>query len=86
MSGERPPRAPRSNLREGLYGARRIDAFAITPAAKEGEKDWWTRIGAAFANRDGSISISLRSLPCSAGGEARIVLREHTERETEGAE
>jgi hypothetical protein len=33
---------------------------------KRGESSFWTRIGAAFENRDGSLNIKLDFLPTSA--------------------
>jgi len=41
---------------------RRLGVFAI-PESKNGEKTFWTRIGVAFTNRDGSIAILLDALP-----------------------
>jgi len=37
---------------------------------KRGGKNFWTRIGAAFVNSDGSINVKLESLPVS--GEMQI--------------
>jgi hypothetical protein len=40
------------------------------------DKSYWTRIGAAFRNRDGSINVVLSALPVGAAdGQARIQLR-----------
>lgn len=36
--------------------------FAIT---ERGEKSYWTRIGVAYVNRDGSITCKLDALPVS---------------------
>ena len=47
-------------------------AWAVTPSTKEGGKDFWTRIGAEFANRDGSTTIQLNAYPTNA----RILMRE----------
>lgn len=39
---------------------------------KEGEKDYWTRIGAAFAHKDGEgLNLILQALPVNG----RLVLR-----------
>lgn len=43
-------------------GARRLAVYAI-PESKDGEKRYWPRIGAAFPNRDGSITLILDALP-----------------------
>jgi hypothetical protein len=40
------------------------------------DKSYWTRIGAAFRNRDGSINVVLSALPIGGrDGEARMQLR-----------
>lgn len=36
--------------------------YAIT---ERGEKSYWTRIGVAYTNRDGSITVKLDALPIS---------------------
>jgi len=32
---------------------------------KEGEKSFWTRVGVAYVNRDGSLTLKLDALPVS---------------------
>lgn len=44
-------------------GTRRLAVYAI-PESKDGEKRYWPKIGIAFANRDGSITLLLDALPC----------------------
>jgi hypothetical protein len=40
------------------------------------DKSYWTKIGAAFRNRDGSINVVLSALPVGAAdGQARVQLR-----------
>jgi hypothetical protein len=40
------------------------------------DKSYWTRVGAAFRNRDGSINVVLSALPVGgADGQARVQLR-----------
>jgi hypothetical protein len=40
------------------------------------DKSYWTRIGAAFRNRDGSINVVLSALPVGGvDGQARVQLR-----------
>ena len=52
--------------------ATRISYKAYSVAKREGDKDFWTDIGAAFAHRDGDgYSIVLNALPM----DGRIVLR-----------
>ncbi len=41
---------------------RRLAVYAI-PESKDGEKTFWPKIGAAFTNRDGSITLLLDALP-----------------------
>ena len=36
--------------------------FAIT---ERGEKSYWTRVGVAYTNRDGSLTLKLGALPVS---------------------
>ena len=48
--------------------------FAIT---ERGEKSFWTKIGAAFTNKDGSITVQLDALPVSG----RLQIREQEDRE-----
>jgi hypothetical protein len=43
-------------------GGRRLAVYAV-PESKDGEKTFWPRIGSAFINRDGSISLYLEALP-----------------------
>lgn len=42
--------------------SRRLVVYAV-PESKDGEKAFWTRIGSAFTNRDGSINLLLDALP-----------------------
>jgi hypothetical protein len=48
--------------------------FAIT---ERGDKSYWTRVGVAYPNRDGSININLDALPVSG----RLQIRSDEERE-----
>ena len=43
----------------------RTDTKAVFAITERGEKSFWTRVGAAFTNRDGSITIQLDALPVS---------------------
>jgi hypothetical protein len=51
-----------------------LTAFAIT---EKGESSYWTKIGAAFINKDGSINVELDALPVFG----RLQIRHHLERE-----
>ena len=53
-------------------GTKRLGVFAI-PESKHGERHYWTRIGAAFTNRDGSLTLVLDALPL---GTNRLQVRE----------
>jgi hypothetical protein len=48
--------------------------FALT---ERDQKTYWTRIGAAFTNKDGSVTVQLDALPVSG----RLQIREDEERE-----
>jgi hypothetical protein len=50
----------------------RLVVYAI-PESKDGERGFWTRIGVAFTNRDGSITLLLDALPL---GTNRLQVRE----------
>ncbi len=39
------------------------DVKEVYTIAKNGEKDYWNRIGNAFVNRDGSLTVKLNALP-----------------------
>lgn len=47
----------------------------------EGKKSFWLRIGAAFPNKDGSLSVVLDALPING----RLQIREEQPREREEA-
>lgn len=47
-------------------------------AKGKGEKEYWNRIGAAFVNRDGSLSVKLDAVPV---GDARMHIRDYVPRE-----
>jgi hypothetical protein len=49
--------------------------FAIT---ERGDKSYWTRVGVAYTNRDGSINLNLDALPVS--GRLQIRSDEKSER------
>jgi hypothetical protein len=62
-----------------MSNAERWDVFSIREVqgktAAE-DKSYWTRIGAAFRNRDGSINVVLSALPVGGvDGQARVQLR-----------
>jgi hypothetical protein len=56
-------------------GVRKLAVYAI-PESTNGERPWWTKIGVAFTNRDGSISILLDALPL---GTNKLQVREQRE-------
>ena len=47
---------------------------------ENGDKSYWTRIGAAFTNRDGSLAVQLDALP---GPRARVQIRDYTPRDAD---
>jgi hypothetical protein len=52
---------------------RPLAVFSIPEEKEDGEKVFWTQIGVAFTNRDGSITIILNALPCNTN---RLQIRE----------
>lgn len=62
-------------MNERISGTR--SAFALT---ERNEKTFWTRIGVAFTNKDGSVTVQLDALPVSG----RLQIREDEEREERG--
>jgi hypothetical protein len=46
----------------GKGGSRMLGVYAI-PESTDGERKFWPKIGIAFTNRDGSVSIILEALP-----------------------
>ena len=60
---------------------KRLAVYAINE--KDGDRAaWWQKIGMAFTNRDGSISISLDALPL---GTTKLQVREAREEGKAGA-
>ena len=62
-----------------MSNGERWDVFSIREVQGKtaaDDKSYWTRIGAAFRNRDGSINVVLSALPVGgADGQARVQLR-----------
>lgn len=48
-----------------------FDVYTVVPSQKEGDKDRWRMIGAAFGNTDGSITV----LFDGPNGNNKLVLR-----------
>ena len=58
-------------------------AYHVTEARKEGEKGFWTRVGAAWEHEDGKgLTLQLDLVPVAGG---RIVLRAPSEDQEGGA-
>jgi hypothetical protein len=53
-------------------GGRRLAVYAV-PESKDGERTFWPKLGVAFVNRDGSITLLLDALPL---GTNRLQVRE----------
>lgn len=48
-----------------MAGQRR-DVFVVTEREQGGEKrSFWTKVGSAFQNKDGSVTVKLEALPLS---------------------
>lgn len=60
-----------------------IDRYdALTVREDKNGKAWFTKIGAAFANRNGNgYTIMLDAMPASADGQYKIMLREPQQRD-----
>lgn len=56
----------------------RMDVFYIKPAAKEGGKAFWMKVGSAWRNKDGSLNLKL-DVPVIPGMD--VQLRTPTEKE-----
>ncbi len=48
----------------------RKDVYTIIRNGKEDNKDYWQRVGSAFVNKDGSLSVKLNANPIN--GELHI--------------
>ncbi|MBW2405417.1 MAG: hypothetical protein JRF42_16885 [Deltaproteobacteria bacterium] len=46
-------------------------AYTVVERSKDGRK-FWVRVGAAFVNRDGSLSVRLDAMPVPVNGELQI--------------
>ena len=55
----------------------KMELWAVSPRG-EGKRDWWTRAGTAFRNRDGSWSLMLDVLPTNG----KLIMREEQQRES----
>ena len=61
--------------------AKRFDVFNVKEAPKDsGKKSFWNKVGAAFENKDGSISVHLDSLPL----DGKLQIRVHVPKEPAG--
>lgn len=54
----------------------RKEVWTVCPRG-EGKKDWWLRIGTAFANKDGSWTVMLDALPTNG----KLIIRDEQERD-----
>ena len=59
-----------------MAGQKRMAVFAIIPNA-DGQTQRWLKVGSAFANRDGSISMYLDAFPV---GTNKLQIREERPR------
>ena len=63
-------------------GGRKLAVYAINESKELGAKARWTKIGVAFNNRDGSITLLMHALPL---GTDRLQVREQRDDERWGA-
>lgn len=40
-----------------------LEVYTVIESRREGDRNYWHRVGSAWKNRDGSLSIKLNSLP-----------------------
>ena len=57
----------------------RKDVFVIVDKGQD-KKSFWHKIGVAFVNKDGSLSVHLDSLPMNG----KLQIRDHVERDDSG--
>jgi hypothetical protein len=61
--------------------AKRYDAYNVKESTKDGEKkSFWNKLGVAYENKDGSISVHLDSLPM----DGKLQIRLHVPKEDKG--
>lgn len=56
---------------------KRFDVFTVREPTKEGQKSFWVRIGTAFQNKDGSLSVLLDAVPING----KLQIREPYEKD-----
>jgi len=54
-----------SSMKSTSLARKRGDVNAVFALTERGERTYWTRVGSAFTNRDGSITCKLDALPVS---------------------
>jgi hypothetical protein len=60
---------------------KRFDVFNVKEAPKDsGKKNFWNKLGVAWENKDGSISVFLDALPM----DGKLQIRVPTEKESKG--
>jgi hypothetical protein len=61
--------------------AKRYDVFNVKEAPKDSDKkSFWNKLGVAFENKDGSISVHLDSLPL----DGKLQIRAYVPKEDKG--
>ncbi len=54
-----------------------LEVYTVIEARNEGDRNYWHRIGSAWKNRDGSLTIKLNSLPLNG----ELVVKKPRERD-----
>ena len=49
----------------------RVTKFVYTVVERDGARAFWTKIGAAWVNRDGSLTVKLEALPVNGNLQIR---------------
>lgn len=65
-----------------MAGKPELEAFVVTGGEKEGEKGFWTKVGAAWANKSGGYNLQLDALP--VGGKLVLLPPKEKEEKKEG--
>ena len=69
MAG-RPPKS--TTPQAPAFKPERLDVFTITPSTDGSNKSFWTKLGSAWKNRDGSINVTLVGFPVNGQLQLRV--------------
>jgi hypothetical protein len=52
----------------------RFEVYTVRPATRDGDKDWWTRIGTAWPTKNGGFTVRLDALPIPDATGCKLIL------------